>query len=117
MNALEFLLLCFNKRKYHQCRTNVAVITLIESSFDLDNIIQSVKSQTYPCKHYIFINGEKFYKNISETLRKFENLTVIYKSINMNELISILVKEERLFYLNEGSFDSPTYIENRISQP
>ncbi|MDY2946304.1 MAG: hypothetical protein SOS93_00350 [Mannheimia varigena] len=76
-----------------------------------------MKKQTYPCKHYIFVNGEQYYRSASEIIQKFDNLTVIYSPIdihNINELISILVKEDFVFYLPDDNVFAPTYIETQL---
>ncbi|MFA9501100.1 hypothetical protein ACERCG_11945 [Mannheimia sp. E30BD] len=78
-----------------------------------------MKQQTYPCKHYIFVNGEEYYRSASEIIQKFDNLTVIYSPINVHNidgLIAMLVKEDVVFYLSDNDFFDPTYIEEQVKK-
>ncbi|HGO5824636.1 TPA: glycosyltransferase, partial [Mannheimia haemolytica] len=95
----------------------VAVISITTAQPELANVIESVKKQTYPCKHYIFVNGEEYYQKASDIIHKFDNLTVIYspKDLNnVNDLIAMLVKENRVFYLQDNEIYPPSYIEMQL---
>ncbi|WP_236650875.1 hypothetical protein [Mannheimia pernigra] len=85
----------------------------------MSNAIESVKKQTYPCKHYIFVNGEQYYRSASEIIQKFNHLTVIYSPIgiyDIDQLISMLVREDFVFYLPEDNSFAATYIEAQIKK-
>ncbi|MEG9533963.1 MULTISPECIES: glycosyltransferase [Mannheimia] len=97
----------------------MAVVSLTTAQPELGRAIESVKKQGYPCKHYIFVNGEQYYRPASEIIQKFDNLTVIYSPMdiqNLNELIAMLVKEDFVFYLSDKDFFAPTYIESQIKK-
>ena len=50
---------------------NVAVITTTIGRKTLEKAILSVRSQTYPCKHYVFVDGKQYWANVEPLLKKY----------------------------------------------
>lgn len=97
----------------------VAVITLVRGclGIELERAIQSVRNQTHPCSHYILVRREVFYKKTSEIVQKFSNLVVVFlpeNTASIDNLVSKLVKEEIIIYLNDNEWLAMDYVENYL---
>lgn len=103
----------------------VAVITSTIGRAELERAIQSVKAQTYPCKHYIFVDGEKYHENAREILQHYPELIVTYLPMNtgaggwtnssINAIAPFLVKEDVICYLDDDNWYEPNHIEACVS--
>ncbi len=60
----------------------VAVITATIGRDELERTIESIKNQSYPCKHYIFVDGEDFRYKAKTILDKYPDVIPIYLPMN-----------------------------------
>ncbi|QLB15731.1 hypothetical protein A6B39_09870 [Mannheimia granulomatis] len=60
-------------------KPTVAVITSTVGRIELERAIFSVQNQTYPCKHYIFVDGEKYHQQAADILNKFDGYLFAYE--------------------------------------
>lgn len=101
-----------------------AVITSTIGRPELERAILSVKNQTYPCKHYVFVDGEQFAEKAKAILDKYPDVIATYLPMNtgangwtnssINAIAPFLVKEDAICYLDDDNWYEPTHIENGI---
>lgn len=107
-----------------QSHNTVAVITSTIGRPQLERAILSVQNQTYPCKHYIFVDGEQFHQQAAEILKKFEHLVVTYLPMNtgangwtnssINAIAPFLVKEDIVCFLDDDNWFEPNHVETGV---
>lgn len=112
------------KMKEQSPLTTVAVITSTIGRAHLERAIKSVQNQTYPCTHYIFVDGEQFAADAKAIVEKYPNVIVTYLPMNtgaggwtnssINAIAPFLVKEDVICYLDDDNWYEPTHIENAI---
>ncbi|AUI65978.1 MULTISPECIES: glycosyltransferase family A protein [Glaesserella] len=100
---------------------SVAVITSTIGRAHLERAILSVKAQTYPCKHYVFIDGEQFAADAKAILDKYPDVIATYLPMNtganrwtnssINAIAPFLVKEDAICYLDDDNWYEPTHVE------
>lgn len=101
---------------------SVAVITSTIGRPELERAILSVQNQTYPCKHYIFVDGEQYHQQAGEILQKFtNNLVVTYLPMNtgangwtnssINAIAPFLLKEDIVCFLDDDNWFEPNHVE------
>lgn len=101
----------------------VAVVTSTIGRPELIRAIESVRNQTYPCKHYIFVDGEQFHEKVREIVKPYSNIPniiVTYLPMNtgadgwinsfINAAAPFLVKEDILCYLDDDNWYDPEHI-------
>ena len=91
----------------------VAVVTSTIGRPELALAIKSVQNQTYPCKHYIFIDGNMFWDKAKSMLAQFPNVVPIYLPMNtgknrilngaINAAAAFLVEEDIICYLDDDN--------------
>lgn len=102
----------------------VAVITSTIGRPDLERAILSVKNQSYPCKHYVFVDGSQFADAAKLILDRHPNVIATYLPMNtgangwtncsVNAIAPFLVKEEIICYLDDDNWYEPNHIESII---
>ena len=77
----------------------VAVVTSTIGRPELALAIKSVQNQTYPCKHYIFIDGNMFWDKANSILAQFPNVVPIYLPMNTgkNRILNVPLMLLQLF--------------------
>ncbi len=108
----------------NQAIKTVAVITSTIGRPHLERAILSVKNQTYPCKHYVFVDGEQFAEKAKAILDKYPEVIATYLPMNtgangwtnssINAIAPFLVKEDAICYLDDDNWYEPTHVENGI---
>lgn len=103
---------------------SVAVITSTIGRAQLERAILSVKAQTYPCKHYVFVDGEQFHADAKAILDKYPEVTAIYLPMNtgaggwtnssINAIAPFLVKEAAICYLDDDNWYEPNHVEQCV---
>lgn len=100
-----------------------SVITSSIGRKELRQCIESVRAQNFPCKHYVYVNGERFHDSARETLKDFPDVTAIYLPEETGDYgvgpsmadvfiaALYLTKAEWIFYLNDDDF----YDSNHVS--
>lgn len=109
--------------KYHQL-PSVAIVTSTIGRQELVRTIESVKNQNYPCKHYIFVDGEQFQHKVEELTKSYSDLIITYLPMNtgangwvnssINAIAPYLIKEDIICYLDDDNWYEPNHIESII---
>ncbi|AHG86749.1 glycosyltransferase [Bibersteinia trehalosi USDA-ARS-USMARC-190] len=104
---------------------SVAVITSTIGRAELERAIQSVQNQTYPAKHYIFVDGDKYHDKAREILVKYPEVIVTYLPMNtgaggwtnsaINAIAPYLIKEDIFCYLDDDNWYEPNHIESCVN--
>lgn len=104
---------------------SVAVVTSTIGRSELIRAIRSVQEQTYPCVHYIFVDGKQFEEQARAILKDYPNVIVTYLPMNtgaggwtnssINAIAPFLVKEDIICYLDDDNWFEPDHIENCIT--
>lgn len=99
----------------------VAVITPSIGRNSLEETILSVKAQTYPCKHYVFIDGIEYHKQAKSILDKYPDVIVTYLPMKtgengwcnsrINAAAPFYVQEDIVCYLDDDNTYLPKHIE------
>lgn len=102
----------------------VAVITSTIGRSHLERAILSVQKQTYPCKHYVFVDGEQFAKDAKQILDKYPHVIATYLPMNtgangwtnssINAIAPFLVKEDVICYLDDDNWYEANHVENSL---
>jgi len=103
----------------------VAVITSTIGRPELALAIKSVQNQTYPCKHYIFIDGNMFWDKAKSMLAQFPNVVPIYLPMNtgknrilngaINAAAAFLVEEDIICYLDDDNQLREDHVESLVN--
>lgn len=109
-----------------QSAKSVAVITSTIGRPELEIAIQSVQAQTYPCTHYVFVDGEQYFAAAQTILEKYPNVTAIYLPMNtgangwtnsaINAIAPFLVKEDVLCYLDDDNWYQPNHVATCVAR-
>lgn len=99
----------------------VAVVTSTIGRPELERAILSIQQQTYPCRHYVFVDGEQFHSQAAEILRRYPNVIATYLPMNtgangwtnssINAIAPYLIKADILCYLDDDNWYEPNHIE------
>lgn len=108
-------------------------VTVITSSIgrpELKQCVESVMAQTFPCKHMIFINGEKWHRAADEVLSQFTPMANI-QSIKLKEetgdcgvgpgagdvfaAAPWLTTSDFVFFLNDDDFYETNHVESILT--
>ena len=102
----------------------VAVITSTIGRSHLERASLSVQKQTYPCKHYVFVDGEQFAKDAKQILDKYPHVIATYLPMNtgangwtnssINAIAPFLVKEDVICYLDDDNWYEANHVENSL---
>ena len=103
----------------------VAVVTSTIGRPELALAIKSVQNQTYPCKHYIFIDGNMFWNKAKSILAQFPNVVPIYLPMNtgknrilngaINAAAAFLVEEDIICYLDDDNQLREDHVESLVN--
>jgi hypothetical protein len=103
----------------------VAVITSTIGRPELVLAIESVQNQTYPCKHYVFVDGNIFCDKANSILAQFPNIVPIYLPMNtgknrilngaINAAAAFLVEEDIICYLDDYNQLREDHVESLVN--
>ena len=103
----------------------VAVITSTIGRPELTLAIKSVQNQTYPCKHYVFVDGNIFCDKAKSILTQFPNVVPIYLPMNtgknrilngaINAAAAFLVEEDIICYLDDDNQLREDHVESLVN--
>ena len=91
---------------------------------ELTLAIESVQNQTYPCKHYVFVDGNIFCDKANSILAQFPNVVPIYLPMNtsknrilngaINAAAAFLVEEDIICYLDDDNQLREDHVESLV---
>lgn len=103
----------------------VAVITSTIGRAELERAILSVQNQDYPCRHYIFVDGEQHHERARAILDKFPHVCAVYLPMNtgsngwtnssINAIAPFLVFEDYICYLDDDNYYEPHHVSDIVS--
>lgn len=103
---------------------SVAVITSTIGRSELERAILSVQNQTYPCTHYVFVDGQQYWEKAQQILVKYPNVVVTYLPMNtgadgwsnssINAIAPYLAKEDIITYLDDDNWYQPNHIQTGV---
>ena len=103
----------------------VAVVTSTIGRPELALAIKSVQNQTYPCKHYVFVDGNIFWDKAKSILEQFPDVIPIYLPMNtgknrilngaINAAAAFLVEEDIICYLDDDNQLREDHIESLMN--
>ena len=103
----------------------VAVVTSTIGRPELALAIKSVQNQTYPCKHYVFVDGNIFWDKAKSILEQFPDVIPIYLPMNtgkngilngaINATAAFLVEEDIICYLDDDNQLREDHIESLMN--
>ena len=106
-------------------KKTVAVITSTIGRPELTLAIESVQNQTYPCKHYVFIDGDIFWDKAKSILEQFPDVIPIYLPMNtgknrilngaINAAAAFLVEEDIICYLDDDNQLRDDHVESLVN--
>ena len=87
--------------------------------------IKSVQNQTYPCKHYVFVDGNIFWDKAKPILEQFPDVIPIYLPMNtgkngilngaINAAAAFLVEEDIICYLDDDNQLREDHVESLVN--
>lgn len=93
---------------------SVAVITSTIGRPELARAIESVAAQTYPCTHYIFVDGTQYATSAREIVQHYPHLKVIFLPNNtgangwynshINAAASFIAQEDVICFLDDDNW-------------
>ena len=103
----------------------VAVVTSTIGRPELALAIKSVQNQTYPCKHYVFVDGNIFWDKAKSILEQFPDVIPIYLPMNtgkngilngaINAAAAFLVEEDIICYLDDDNQLRDDHVESLVN--
>ncbi|MDO4998030.1 MAG: glycosyltransferase family A protein [Neisseria sp.] len=107
-------------------RLSVAVITASIGKPTLERTIQSVQQQSYPCRHYVFVDGEAYHAAAHAILQHHPQVQAIYLPQNtgkngwfnsfINAAASFLVAEDIICFLDDDNHIAPNHVASIVQQ-
>ena len=103
----------------------IAVVTSTIGRPELALAIKSVQNQTYPCKHYVFIDSNIFWDKAKSILEQFPDVIPIYLPMNtgkngilngaINATATFLVEEDIICYLDDDNQLREDHVESLVN--
>lgn len=105
----------------------VAVITPTIGRKTLLKAIWSVRSQSYPCKHYIFVDGKQHHKAVKNMVKAYPDVEVVYLPMNtggganqlanstINAIAPYLVTEDIICYLDDDNWYADDHVQTLVT--
>lgn len=99
----------------------VAVITTTIGRPELEQTIQSVQRQTYPCQHYVFIDGKQYWDNVKHLEQKYPDVIFTFLPMNtggrnrigngaIHAILPYLLQEDIFCFIDDDNW----YDENHV---
>lgn len=102
----------------------VAVITPSLARASLEQTILSVQQQSYPCTHYVFIDGKEYHAEAQKILAKYPDVQAVFLPNNtgkngwdnsyINAASAYLIKEDIVCYLDDDNIFTPNHIQSVV---
>lgn len=125
-NAESYRLSRKKQKKYFMNSEHytVAVITSTIAKPELEQAILSVRAQTHPCRHYVFVDGKQYAGKVKLIEEKYPDVIFTYLPMNtgaggwlnssINAVAPFLVKEDIICYLDDDNWYEPDHVESCI---
>lgn len=95
-------------------RQSVAVVTSTIGRPELERAILSVQNQIYPCKHYVFVDGEQHFDKVKPLQEKYPDVIFTFLPMNtgangwtnsyINAIAPFLIQEDIICYLDDDNW-------------
>lgn len=104
----------------------VTVVTSTIGRPELRQCIESVRAQTYPCKHFVFVNGPRFHDEAKAILEGYPEVTAFYLPEDTGDIgagpsmsgvfsgAPFLTSSDWIAYLDDDNWFDPTHIESLV---
>ncbi len=102
----------------------IAVVTSTIGRTVLHETIASVRNQTTPCRHYVFIHGKEHWAKAKEILDQYPDVESVYLPNNNGAngyamapvfaLAPFVVSEEVMCYVDDDNWIEPTHCSNAL---
>jgi glycosyltransferase involved in cell wall biosynthesis len=97
---------------------SIAVVTATTGRESLLQTIESVKKQTYPCNHYIFVDGQHELPPYDD----YKNIVVLPKPTGLNGMMNggivaasaYLVTEDYICWIDDDNWIDPNHVESLV---
>lgn len=107
-------------------KPSVAVITTTIGSDELEKAISSIKAQTYPCTHYVFVDGKEHWHKVKPLEAKYPNVIFTFFPMNtggknnigngaIHAILPYLLQEDIFCFLDDDNWHYPDYIEHLVN--
>lgn len=104
---------------------SVAVVTSTIGRAELERAIVSVQQQSYPCKHYVFVDGEQYFDKVKPLQAKYPDVIFTFLPMNtgadgwtnssINAIAPFLIKEEIMCYLDDDNWYDSNHVQNIVN--
>lgn len=105
---------------------NVAVITTTIGRNTLEKAIISIQEQTYPCTHYIFVDGKEYWEKVEHLKDKYPEVIFTFLPMNtggknkvgngaIHAIIPYLLQEDIFCFLDDDNWHDTTHIEYLVN--
>lgn len=102
---------------------SVAVVTTTIGRPELEQAIISVQEQTYPCQHYVFVDGKQHWEKVKHLEAKYPNVIFTFLPMNtggennigngaIHAILPYLLKEEIFCFLDDDNWYEPDHVEH-----
>lgn len=100
-------------------KKSIAVVTSTIGRPELENAILSVKAQTYPCRHYVFVDGKVHADKVEHLEQKYPEVVFTYLPFStgeggwtnsyINAMSAFVIKEDVVCYLDDDNWYEPNH--------
>lgn len=104
---------------------SVAVITATIGRDSLIRAIESVAAQTYPCTHYVFVDGEQHAEAARAILANYTQVKAIYLPVNTGAngwynshilaMLPFVAQEDIICFLDDDNAYRPNHVESIVN--
>ncbi|WP_172459659.1 glycosyltransferase family 2 protein [Canicola haemoglobinophilus] len=108
----------------------MAVITTTIGRDTLEKTIISIQQQTYPCKHYVFVDGKQHWEKVKHLEQKYPHVVFTFLPMNtggennigngaIHAILPYILKEDIFCFLDDDNWydtNHVAYLANMIDQ-
>lgn len=106
-------------------RKSIAVVSSTIGRPELERAILSVQNQIYPCKHYVFVDGEQHFDKVKALQEKYPDVIFTFLPMNtgangwtnsyINAIAPFLIKEDIICYLDDDNWYDTNHTQSIIN--
>ncbi|MGX3021711.1 glycosyltransferase family 2 protein [Ursidibacter sp. B-7004-1] len=107
-----------------EMKTNktVAVVTTTIGRDELEKSIVSIQQQTYPCQHYVFVDGKQYWDKVQHLQEKYPDVIFTFLPMNtggknnigngaIHAILPYLLEEDVFCFLDDDNWHDPEHVE------